>query len=190
VWCCLCDPTFSRFSRTPICDGQTGGQTDTGPWLVPRMHSIAREKLLAASRSGSGCIKQLGRPSCCWDYGCTDFSGFDNGSFYLRSLYTNINNRNTNRKSYLVSQTQPSACCSGYRKYPKSHLALIDFSALFYTFYYPHSGLVTAYTAEPFYIHVPFLYCCETLSTGRVCSICDFRPLCKRMSKAVHDTCS
>jgi len=38
VWCCLCDATFSRFSRTPTCDGQT----DTGPWLVPRMHSIAR----------------------------------------------------------------------------------------------------------------------------------------------------
>jgi len=26
VWCCLCDPTFSRFSRTPTCDRQT--QTD------------------------------------------------------------------------------------------------------------------------------------------------------------------
>ena len=36
---CLCDPTFSRFSRTPTCDRQT--DTDTGPWLVPRMHSIA-----------------------------------------------------------------------------------------------------------------------------------------------------
>jgi len=24
----LCDPTFSRFSRTPTCDGQTDGQTD------------------------------------------------------------------------------------------------------------------------------------------------------------------
>jgi len=23
VWCCLCDPTFSRFSRTPICDRQS-----------------------------------------------------------------------------------------------------------------------------------------------------------------------
>ena len=36
----LCDPTFSRFSRTPTCDGRTDGRTDTGP--VPRMHSIAR----------------------------------------------------------------------------------------------------------------------------------------------------
>ena len=27
VWCCLCDPTFSRFSRTPTCDGRTDGQT-------------------------------------------------------------------------------------------------------------------------------------------------------------------
>jgi len=27
VWCYLCDPTFSRFSRTPTCDRQT--QTDT-----------------------------------------------------------------------------------------------------------------------------------------------------------------
>ena len=35
LWCCLCDPTFSRFSRTPTCDGQT----DTGPWLVPRMEN-------------------------------------------------------------------------------------------------------------------------------------------------------
>ena len=34
----VCDPTFSRFSRTPTCDAQT----DIGPWLVPRVHSIAR----------------------------------------------------------------------------------------------------------------------------------------------------
>jgi len=40
VWCYVCDPTSSRFSRTPTCDRQT--QTDTGPWLVPRMHSIAQ----------------------------------------------------------------------------------------------------------------------------------------------------
>jgi len=41
VWCCLCDSTFSRFSRTMTCDRQTDThtQTDTGPWLVPRMHS-------------------------------------------------------------------------------------------------------------------------------------------------------
>jgi len=25
-----------------VADGQTDGRTDTGPWLVPRMHSIAR----------------------------------------------------------------------------------------------------------------------------------------------------
>jgi len=29
--------SFSRFSRTPTCDGQT----DTDPWLVPQMLSIA-----------------------------------------------------------------------------------------------------------------------------------------------------
>ena len=28
VRCCLCDPTFSRFSRTPTCDGQTDGRMD------------------------------------------------------------------------------------------------------------------------------------------------------------------
>ena len=28
VWCCLCDPTFSRFSRTPTCDRQTQRDTD------------------------------------------------------------------------------------------------------------------------------------------------------------------
>ena len=27
VWCCLCDPTFSRFSRTPTCDRQRDRQT-------------------------------------------------------------------------------------------------------------------------------------------------------------------
>ena len=32
--------SFSRFDRTPTCDRQT--DEDTGPWLVPRMHSIAR----------------------------------------------------------------------------------------------------------------------------------------------------
>ena len=25
-----------------VTDGQTDRQTDTGPWLVPRMHSVAR----------------------------------------------------------------------------------------------------------------------------------------------------
>jgi len=35
VWRSLCDLMFSRFSRTPTCDRHT--QTDTGPWLVPRM---------------------------------------------------------------------------------------------------------------------------------------------------------
>jgi len=50
VWCSLCDRPFSRFSRTPTCDRQTDTdtdtdrRTDTGPWLVPRMHSIARYK--------------------------------------------------------------------------------------------------------------------------------------------------
>jgi len=28
VRCCLCDPTFSRFSRTPTCVGRTDRQTD------------------------------------------------------------------------------------------------------------------------------------------------------------------
>jgi len=46
VWCYLCDPMFSRFSRTPTRDRQTDRQiqtqTDAGPWLVLRMHSIAR----------------------------------------------------------------------------------------------------------------------------------------------------
>jgi len=36
--------SFSRFSRTPTCDRQTQTDTDTVPWLVPRMHSIARWK--------------------------------------------------------------------------------------------------------------------------------------------------
>ena len=36
MWFSLCDPMLSRFSRTPTCDRHT----DTGPWLVPRMHSV------------------------------------------------------------------------------------------------------------------------------------------------------
>jgi len=28
IWRCLRDPTFSRFSRTPICDRQMGRRTD------------------------------------------------------------------------------------------------------------------------------------------------------------------
>ena len=36
------DPTFSRFNITLTCDGRTDKQTDTGPWLVQQMHSIAR----------------------------------------------------------------------------------------------------------------------------------------------------
>jgi len=35
--------SFIRFDRTPTCDGQTDRQTDAGPWLVPRMLSIARK---------------------------------------------------------------------------------------------------------------------------------------------------
>ena len=42
MWFCLCDPVFSRFSRTATCDRQTDTGMDTGPWLVLRMHSIAR----------------------------------------------------------------------------------------------------------------------------------------------------
>jgi len=55
VWCCLCDRIFSRFSRTPTCDRQT--QTDTCPWLVPRMHSIARKN-----------SKKWPAVSISWDY--------------------------------------------------------------------------------------------------------------------------
>ena len=50
MWYCLCDPTFSRFSRTPTCDGRTDGRTQGHAWLVQRMHSIAREKGILYSR--------------------------------------------------------------------------------------------------------------------------------------------
>ena len=29
VWCCLCDPTFCRYSRTPACDRRTYGHRQT-----------------------------------------------------------------------------------------------------------------------------------------------------------------
>jgi len=44
VWCCLCDPTFSRLNRTPTCDRHR--QTDTGSWLVPRMQRHFRWLLM------------------------------------------------------------------------------------------------------------------------------------------------
>ena len=44
VWCCLCDPAFSRFSRTPTCDRQT----DTGPYGQYRGCIASRGKKLSA----------------------------------------------------------------------------------------------------------------------------------------------
>jgi len=40
----LCDPTFSRISRTPTCDGQRDRQSVRVMAMVSRMHSIARYK--------------------------------------------------------------------------------------------------------------------------------------------------
>ena len=59
MWCCLCDPTLSRFSRTPTCDGQTDRRADTGPWLVPRMHSIAAVNLCTNIRRNASCFRHL-----------------------------------------------------------------------------------------------------------------------------------
>jgi len=41
---------FSRFDRTPICDRWTQTDTDTDPWLVPQVHSIARYAVERARR--------------------------------------------------------------------------------------------------------------------------------------------
>jgi len=64
-------------------------------------------------------------------------SCFDKMSFMARHVYMFITRQwlhldvrsvhNTNRKSYLASRTEPSACCSGDRKCPKSVLVLFDF---------------------------------------------------------------
>jgi len=35
TWCCLRDPTFSRFDTIPACDTQTDRHTDTRSWLLP-----------------------------------------------------------------------------------------------------------------------------------------------------------
>ena len=40
--------------RQTDTDRQTGGQTCTGPWLVPRMHSIARQKSVALASTAPG----------------------------------------------------------------------------------------------------------------------------------------
>ena len=55
VWCCLCDPTFSRFSRTLTCVGRTDRRTDTTrAWLYQYRGCIAwRVKNLPLLRSAS-----------------------------------------------------------------------------------------------------------------------------------------
>jgi len=45
-WCCLFDPTFSRFSRTPTCDRQT--QTQTQAHSIYRASIASRGKILIA----------------------------------------------------------------------------------------------------------------------------------------------
>jgi len=42
-----------------LTDRQTDGQTDTGPWLVPRMHSIAPVKTARLCRVWRGGVRQL-----------------------------------------------------------------------------------------------------------------------------------
>ena len=37
VWCCLCDPTFSRFSRTPTCDRHRLTDTTSYSTLIVTM---------------------------------------------------------------------------------------------------------------------------------------------------------
>ena len=47
MWCYLCDLRFAVLVELRlVADRRTDRQTDTdtGPWLVPRMHSIARQK--------------------------------------------------------------------------------------------------------------------------------------------------
>ena len=47
MWCCLRVPTFSHFSRTPTCDGQTDRQTDR----QTHDHCIYRESRARAVKS-------------------------------------------------------------------------------------------------------------------------------------------
>jgi len=42
VWCCLHDPTFSRFGRTPTCDGRTDRHTTTANKLAYTCASYKR----------------------------------------------------------------------------------------------------------------------------------------------------
>ena len=50
MWCCLSDPTFSRFSRTPTCEGQTDGQTDGRTDAHRSMASTANAQHRAVKR--------------------------------------------------------------------------------------------------------------------------------------------
>ena len=52
VWHCLRDPTFSRFSRTPTCDGRTNRQTNTRRHLISALASVGRVKICYYEMSG------------------------------------------------------------------------------------------------------------------------------------------
>ena len=52
VWRCLRDPTFSRFSRTPTCDGRTNRQTNTRRHLISALASVGRVKICYYEMSG------------------------------------------------------------------------------------------------------------------------------------------
>ena len=53
---CLCDPAFSRFSRTPTCDGQTDRQTDGRTDRHRAMASTADAQHCAVKMASSACL--------------------------------------------------------------------------------------------------------------------------------------
>ena len=59
VWCCLCDPTFSRFSRTPTCDRHR--QTDRHRPMASTADAQHRAviKLVVVDVDGRACRQHL-----------------------------------------------------------------------------------------------------------------------------------
>ena len=56
MWCCLCDPTFSRFSRTPTCVRQTRTDRQTQGHSIYRASIASRGKKLTNQHLQYGSI--------------------------------------------------------------------------------------------------------------------------------------
>ena len=80
MWCCLCDPTFCRFSRTPACDRQTEtdrhGHRPTAStadakhptvkksiWILTKQEIVSGSGISWATCKSAPCSRQITMPA-------------------------------------------------------------------------------------------------------------------------------